>query len=148
MTGQANNIDYWLRRLDSSNPRERVNSLRSIAGRPLADSRLLAACERLLEDRTMAVLSLPYTFGEVRWNAVDAVVAVREAMGIEESVVLTDVFAPCSTTEIAELARAAGLPASQGGIDGDLKTLETLATMGLLPRQTIKRTPAIGNSKV
>lgn len=147
MADQENDVEYWLRRLDSANPRERVNSLRSIAGRPIADLRLLAACERLLADRTMTALSLPYSFGEVRWCAADAVVAVREALAISEPVVLTDAFAPCSTTQIGDLARTTGLPASPGGIDGDLRTLEMLAMMGLLPRQMVKRTPTVSGSR-
>jgi hypothetical protein len=136
-------VQYWIRRLSEGTPRERVNSLRSIAARPLADERLLRACESLLTDRAIAVLSIPYTFGEVRWCAADAVVALREVLAIDEPVILDDAFPPCTTTEIARLAAAAGIPASIGGIDGDLAALRALAASNVLPRTTIRRFPAL-----
>jgi len=61
-------------------------------------------------------------------------------------VVLPEAFAPCSATEIGDLARSAGLPFDAGGVEGVLLMLETLADKGLLPRRTVTRTPDVAVS--
>ena len=144
MAQNESDIEYLLHRLQSGTPRERATSLRSISVSPVADRRLLEACEALLEDRTITVLSIPYSFGEVRWSAADAVLALREKLEIDEAVVLPDAFWPCSTTQIWDLVRAAGLVSKLerlGGLEGDIRTLEELSAMALLPRRDITRKP-------
>jgi HEAT repeat protein len=133
------NVEYLLKRLASEDPRVRANTLNGIAANPTADRRLLAIAERLLDDRTICILSLPYKFGEVRWIAADAVAAVRAALSIDTPVVVDDVFAPVSTEEASKLAADAGLPTPMGGVEGVIQTLENLASMGRLPRRRITR---------
>lgn len=135
-------IEFFLDRLINGDARARAVSLNSLAGRPRADERLLAACERLLEDRTITLLSIPYEFGEVRWVASDAVASMRALMGRTEVVVIEDVFAPVSSGNVDKLAIEAGVPPStKGGIEGDIETLERVAAAGKLPRRRIKREP-------
>lgn len=134
-------IEYLLGRLASDDPRKRANTLRGIVAEPLADARVLAACEKLLDDRTITLLSIPYQFGEIRWVAAGAVAAVRGALGMKEPVVVTGVFPPCSTDAVEKLVREAGLPDNYSGIEGVLDALHKLAAMDRLPRRTITREP-------
>lgn len=138
-TEEQDNVEYLLKRLASEDPRVRANTLNGIAANPMADRRVLAIAERLLEDRAICILSLPYKFGEVRGIAADAVAALRAALSIEAPVVVDDVFAPVSTEEASKLASDAGLPTPMGGVDDVIQTLEKLASMGRLPRRRITR---------
>jgi hypothetical protein len=94
----------------------------------------------LLDDRTIALMSIPYSFGEVRWCAADAVASLRGVLGISEPVVITDIFAPVSGGKAMGLLKAAGVE-SKGGIDGTIEALEILAKMDRLPRRKITRAP-------
>jgi hypothetical protein len=94
----------------------------------------------LLNDKTMALISLPYSFGEIRWCAADAVASLRRVLNITEPVVIQGIFAPVSTARVVELARAAELQPGSG-VDGMIETLEILAEMDRLPRRKITRTP-------
>jgi hypothetical protein len=134
-------IEFVLGELASDDPRDRANVLRGLAAEPLADQRVLAACEQLLDDRTITLLSIPYQFGEIRWVAAGAVAAVRGALGIREPVVVTGVFPPCSTDTVEKLVREAGLPDNYSGIEGVLGALHKLAELDRLPRRTIRREP-------
>jgi len=133
-------IDRLVQRLEAAEPRIRANTLRSLAEQPIADTRLLEAAERLLDDRTLCLLSLPYQFGEVRWCAADAVAAIRAVLGRRDPVELADVFGPHSSDDVARLAAAAGITTS-GGIDGALQALEELRAMNRLPGRRIVRDP-------
>lgn len=119
-------------------PRQRAISLSGIALDPSPDPRLLALCEPLLDDRTIALFGQPYTFGEIRWLAADAVAALRRTLGIPDPVVIPDVFVPVSMGKAILMANAAGVPAG-AGLEGAIQALETLAKMGLLPRRRITR---------
>lgn len=128
------------RRYLQGTPRQRAIALQGLATDPPADPRILALCEALLEDRTIALLSLPFSFGEIRWLAADAVVSIRRVLGISDPVVICDVFAPVSGAKAVELAKQAGIE-KVAGIDGTIETLELLAKMDRLPRRKIVRTP-------
>jgi ADP-ribosyl-[dinitrogen reductase] hydrolase len=129
--------------LESGDARVRAVALNAVSARPHPDVRLLAACERLLADRAITIVSLPYSFAEVRWLAAEAVAAVRGALGSSESVVIEDVFAPVTASNVEVLAREAGVERSRtGGVDGTIETLECIAAVGKLPRRRIVRQPA------
>lgn len=119
-------------------------TLGRLADAPCADERVLEACERALEDRAMVLLTIPYSYGEVRWVAADAVVAVRAALGRPAPVVLEDAFAP--VTSVGPLAAAAGIEMEKGatGVEAAVRTLEKLAAMGKLERRRIKRPRSSG----
>ena len=102
----TDDLAFTLARLASDDPRTRARTLGFIAVAPTADAALLAACERLLDDRAITLLSLPYSFGEVRWFAADAVAALRQALGITTPVEIADALVPCTSDEVARLAAA------------------------------------------
>lgn len=135
------NIDSLLLRLASENPKTRANALRGLAAVPLADQRLLAAAESLLSDESLTLLGIPYTFGEVRCIAADAVAALRGALNNPEAVRLQQVPIPLSTNGIGALAREAGLEDTVSGIEGSLELLHRLREIGALPRRDLLRTP-------
>lgn len=128
-------IEYILERLGSENPRHRAMMLAGLSESPALDARVLAACERLLDDREIALLSLPYSFGEVRALATEPVALIRVGLGITEPVVAEDVMVIQDTSGVHCLAKAAGIPMESGpGVDGVLATLRKLAAAGQVPR--------------
>jgi hypothetical protein len=131
-------VTFWLGQLGSTDARARVRSLHAIAEKPVADPRLLAACEKLLADREVCLIQIPYRFGEVRVVAADAVSALRGKLGIPEPVIVADGFMPLTTDDVARLARAAGLP-MQAAVDGTIATLRELVAHGRVPTRTITR---------
>ena len=136
---ELSEVECKIKSLQGS-PQERVSALRGFSIAPLPDRRLLTLCEALLEDRTITLLGIPFTFGEIRWCAADAVASLRGVLGISEPVVIPDVFAPVSGGKAMGLLKAAGVE-SKGGIDGTIEALETLAKMDRLPRRKITRAP-------
>lgn len=122
------------------NPRDRITALRGISLAPLPDRRILALCEALLEDRTITLAGIPFTFGEVRWYAADAVAALRGALNISDPVVIPDAFAPVTAAVAEGLLKAAGVEV-KGGLDAVAEALGELAKQGRLPRHKITRMP-------
>ena len=140
----ADEIAHFLEVLGSDDERTRVRALHAMSRRPLRDERILAACEKLLDDRTITVFGIPYSFGEVRWVAADAVAAVRGVLGRTGDVVIEDVFAPVPSGRVGQLARdAAVMQSTRVGIDGEMETLERIAAAGRLPRRRIQRSPFV-----
>jgi hypothetical protein len=132
-------FEHYVESLNGT-PRQRAIPLQGISIDPSPDPRLLAPCEPLLNGRTIALLGLPITFGEVRWLAADAVASLRRVLGISEPVVIPDVFAPVSGGKAMGLLKAAGVE-FKAGIEGTIEALETLAKMDRLLRRKITRTP-------
>jgi hypothetical protein len=133
----AERFDFLVEKLSSERPRDRVYALRAIDMQPIADRRLLAAVERLLDDQTIAQLGIPYSFGEVRLLAARAVAALRWTLGINETVRLEGVIGPYSGNEAARLTQAAGVTSDKSGVDGQLDKLRQLQAMDKLPRRNI-----------
>jgi hypothetical protein len=136
---EQSELQHYIEFLNGT-PRQRAISLQGISIDPSPDPRLLALCESLLSDRTIALLGLPFTFGEIRWLAADAVASLRRILGISAPVVIPDVFAPVSGGKAMGLLKAAGVE-PKAGIEGTIEGLETLARMDRLPRQKITRAP-------
>lgn len=124
----------------AGSPRDRVTALRGLALAPIPDHRLLTLCEALLEDRTIALLGIPFAFGEVRWFAADAVAAMRGILNLSDPVVIPDVFAPVTAGQAEGLLKQAGVEVT-GGLDGIAEALEHLANADRLPRRKIVRIP-------
>lgn len=127
--------------LESPQAKDRVCALRCLAEAPLADIRILSAAESLLVDETLAVLSIPYTFGEVRWVAAEAVAALRGALQRSDEVRLVDVPTPLTPDGLGALSEAVGLAGVTGGVEGSLDAFARLRALGQLPRRSIVRMP-------
>lgn len=136
---QAGETEHKIRLLQG-NPCDRITALRGISLAPLPDRRLLALCEALLDDQTITLAGIPFTFGEVRWYAADAVAALRGALNISDPVVIPDAFAPVTAATAEGLLKAAGVEV-KGGLEAVAEALGALAKLGRLPRQKITRTP-------
>src|SRR4051812_8429421 len=94
-------MGYRLAQLSSADPRARARMLQAIAAQPVGNKELLSVCEKLLDDREVCLLSIPYRFGEVRFVAAEAVAALRATLGIHEPVRVLDTFTPCTTDDVA-----------------------------------------------
>ena len=112
--------------------------LLSLGEVPPTDPAVIAACERLLEDTTLAVIGIPYRFGEVRAVAVETVWAIRVNQGIDQAVVAPDVLRIVSTNEIGAMAREAGFELEGDGVEGTLRTLERLVAANKVPRRDVR----------
>lgn len=134
---EQSEIEHKLKFLQGT-PRERALALQGLSIAPMPDRRLLVLCEALLMDRTIALLGIPYSFGEIRWCAADAVASLRRVLNISEPVVIPDVFAPVSMDKAIQLVKEAGLKKT-GGIEGTIEALEVLAKTDRLPRRKIQR---------
>jgi len=136
---EANDVAYWLDRMALPNARDRVETLKQIAEAPIADARLLAAAEQLMDDREICIVQIPYRFGEVRFFAADAVAALRRLLGGTQPVILTDTFFPLTADDVSSYASAAGIERRNGGIEGEVETLRELRERSALTTRTITR---------
>ncbi|HEX3481484.1 MAG TPA: hypothetical protein VHT91_41005, partial [Kofleriaceae bacterium] len=102
-TTNPDEVTYFLEQLSSTSVSRRATALRSQAGRPLADPRLLARAEELLSDTSLCLLQIPLLYGEVRWRAAQAVAALRAALGKVDPVELRDVLVPLSANKACQL---------------------------------------------
>jgi hypothetical protein len=141
-TPDPDEVNYFLEQLSSADAFRRATALRSQAGRPLADPRLLARAEELLSDTTPCLLQIPYEFGEVRWRAAQAVAALRAALGKLEPVELRDAPVSIGVRKLAQLAEQHGLTSDQRGNEAMLDYFAQLRDRGLLPRRDIMEDPA------
>jgi hypothetical protein len=140
-SNHESDVQRLLADLESPQPQDRVYALRCLAEAPLADTRILAAAEILLADESLTVLSIPYTFGEVRWVAAAAVAALRGALHRSDEVRLADVPTPLTPDRLGALAEAVGLTDISGGIEGSLDAVARLRALGQLPRRNLVRMP-------
>ncbi|MFT3699674.1 MAG: hypothetical protein QM831_41380 [Kofleriaceae bacterium] len=134
----SSDVEFWLNELKSSVARDRVEALKRIAEAPVADVQLLAATERLLGDREVCLVQIPYRFGEVRFFAADAVAAVRQLLGNSDPVVVEGTFYPLTGDDVSKYADAAGV-ARELGMDGILATLRELVARNAIKTRTITR---------
>jgi hypothetical protein len=141
-TPNPDEVTYFLTRLPSANVLERATALRSQAGRPLADPRLLARAEKLLADTSLCLLEIPYLFGEVRWRAAQAVAALRAVLGKSERVELRDVLVPLTANQAARLAIEHAVTSSKAGNEGMIERLEQLRQRDLLRCRDVVEDPA------
>jgi len=141
-TPDPDEVKFFLTWLSSADVQERATALRSQANRPLADQRLLASAEDLLNDTTLCRLEIPLLYGEIRWRAAQAVAALRAALGNVEPVELRNVMVPLSANKACQLAEQHGATSAQAGNDGVLECLEQLRERGLLPRRDVVEDPA------
>ncbi len=110
----------------------RVAALRDLIREPLADARVLPFLEKLLNDTTPCVISIPYRFGEIRYLAAHALAVERTALGIAEPVRMNKIVYPLNTEELVSARKGASIK-GRGGVDGMLETFKLLRDMGQLP---------------
>jgi hypothetical protein len=116
---------------------ERVSMLQILADDPTGSPQILDAVQRLLNDSTIALLSIPYVVGEVRWAAAHALRAERRARGRTDPVILTDVPTPVNVATLGALARSANLPILPGA-EGLVETFGVLRDRRLLPTSSLR----------
>lgn len=74
-----------------------------LANNPSGDSRVLPYLENALEDSTICVISVPPTYGEVRFEAAYALATERKQQGIKEFFVLSQTFMPLSVEKAMQI---------------------------------------------
>ncbi len=137
-TATASKIEHQLGELGSSVPKDRANMLLSLGEVPPTDLAVIAACERLLEDTTLTVIGIPYRFGEIRAVAADTVWAIRASQGIDKVVIVPGALKVCTTNDVGNLAREAGIAMEGNGVEGVIRTFEKLVAANKVPRRDIR----------
>ncbi len=137
-TPTTSKAEHQLRELQAPEPKRRANMLRALAECPSTDPAVIAACERLLDDTALTLLSIPYRFGEIRAVAAEAVWANRHNLGIDQVVVVPSALPVCSTNDIGALAQRAGIEMEHGGVEGVLATLVKLVAADQVPRRDLR----------
>lgn len=137
---------YEAESLQSADLSRLVSRLKGIRRTPSGDVRVLPYLEALLDDRRACLVSIPYTYGEVRWLAAYALAAERAAAGIAAPVRLERVAAPLDTEKVfaAEQAASHGEPgglSKQGGVEGVLEVFDALRQRGDLPLYDVEFLP-------
>ncbi|AGY56351.1 hypothetical protein [Gloeobacter kilaueensis] len=123
-------------RLSSNEAAQRAITLRSLTSEATGDPRLIPLIEKLLQDRSPCITSLPPIVGEVRWLAARALASERGTQGSNETVVLEQVAKPISTNALNRLEDEYDIDAP-GGIEGLLLSFAQLQKMGKLPLEDI-----------
>jgi hypothetical protein len=101
-------------KLRSEDPRERVAALRALLVAPDPTSEVAAAVDQLLEDRTIAILSIPYRFGEIRYLAAEVAASIRAAAKqFDNPVVLEPGYRTMSLTQMGPLLDQTGCDTSK-----------------------------------
>ena len=101
-------------------------------------SRLPRSCSR---DRKICLIQIPWRFGEVRGEALDAVAALRYVLHNFEQVVIEDAFFPLTIDQIGPKARAAGVESQLLGHEGVIEQLRQLRARGLVSTLKLTRDP-------
>lgn len=130
-------FNEFVKDMQSENLSLRVAGLKVLRQRPSGDKRVLSHLERLLEDKTPCLLSIPFVYGELRWLAAQALAAERAKLGINQPVYLWNVVKPLNSKGYATARRAANIK-GEGGLEGVLKNLVILRDMGCLPMVDLK----------
>jgi hypothetical protein len=99
---------------------------------PSGDARIIPYLERLLHDKTLCLMGIPYIYGEIRWLAAHALMAERSKLGIGEPVELRNVVRPIDGKAFSRARKAANLARGRGGVTGVLESLQILRDMGHL----------------
>lgn len=121
--------------LASDDPTTRVLVLLDLAEHPTGRPEVVAAVRRLTDDRTPAVIRVPYAFGEVRWVAAYALIAELRAQGRVEQISIEDIAEPLDVNELGVLELQAGI--NRGGLDGLRESYAELRDRGLLRTTTL-----------
>lgn len=130
-------VEEVLAMLAAPEARDRVLMLQAITDPPTGSARLTHALETLTEDTAVTVLTIPYTFGEVRWAAARALAAVRRAQGPGDPVLLTGVPAPLGVEAVIALAAEHGI-GTGGGVEGLIAAYVELRDRGLVPTTDLR----------
>lgn len=128
-------VSYFLGRLKSANLEERAITLSTLKAHPIADERVAAALELLLDDRGICVLQLPYQFGEIRWQAAHALAAVRHALGKTGTINLAAVPGPINLADLAVMASEQKVPQAPKGsvVEQSIFEFDALRKVNALP---------------
>jgi hypothetical protein len=134
-------IPWVLGLLTSDTPRDRVYGLTAVAHRGTTDAAVLRCCEALLADHTITVLGIPYSFGEIRSCAAEAVVVLRRLRGESPPVTVIDLMKTQPAGASRGFARQAGIAPEHAAdpITAEIATFTAVANH--LPRYTLVRRP-------
>jgi hypothetical protein len=108
--------------------------LEGLEGRPSGDVEIRAAVRALLEDRTPVRLWIPFEYGEIRWRAVRALSAERQAVGEPPMAMPEDVPLTLDGNQVSALSTACGMDRLRGGSEvkyGAMRDRGLLPTHGM-----------------
>jgi hypothetical protein len=112
--------------------------IKVLIGYPSGDPRLLPYLEALLDNKTLCIISIPFTHGEIRYLAAHALADERAKQGIDLPVKVT-VIQPLTAVQIGNLTREAGIESSLG--EGVFTKLQKLIDLKKAPTIDLNLNP-------
>jgi hypothetical protein len=127
--------------LSNASPREVAIAMDLMLREQSGDPRVIPLIERYLHDRTVTLLWIPLTYGELRWRAAEALSAEYTAQNLGRTVILEDAVEPLTGDEIGLLVERHGIvitnsPPELGGYS--IAAYQALRDGGFLPRFRIE----------
>ena len=110
-----------------------VHALNQLIREPIKDESIVPYLEKLLDNKTVVLIQIPYRFAEIRYLAITALARLKT----NKSIRIENVLKPLDTVEVVDLANISGLK-TQGGVEGTIKTIEQLREFNVLPTFTLK----------
>ncbi|WP_162240343.1 hypothetical protein [Nocardia arizonensis] len=102
---EEDNFEYVAKTLQDEDEEERLSTLWTLVHLPLSDERIVPYLQEAMNDTAVAILELPYVYGELRWLAAQALFREYCALGINATVELRGVPKPLDSSEMGEFLR-------------------------------------------
>lgn len=118
---------------DLQNPELIANTLNILIKYPIKDERLIPYLEKLLDNKTIVLIQIPYRFAEIRYLAITALARLKTTKTIR----IEDVLKPLDTEEVVDLAIISGI-STTGGVGGIIKAMEQLREFKILPTMNMR----------
>lgn len=110
-----------------------VHTLNQLIREPIKDERIVPYLEKLLENKTVVLIQIPYRFAEIRYLAITALARLKT----NKSIRIENILKPLDTEEVVDLAIISGINTT-GGVAGIIKAIEQLREFNVLPTLTLK----------
>lgn len=131
------NLGFLVKYLTYGDVQERVSMLRVLKHDPLVDKQIYPHLEQLLLDTTPTIVSIPFSYSEVRWLAAHALASLRVADHATDIRQIAGLITPLDSGKLGVIRRAAGISRTLSWQDAFVQ----LRAAQHLPLCTIELTP-------
>ena len=129
---EQDDFEYVRNQLLNGSAEDRVITLNGLWSDPFADARLLPYLQPLLQDTTPCMVSIPFEFAELRWVAINALIAEQNACGVFDDFHINGVTIPYDSQELSQVAKRAGYIGKGSGVSGQIDEFAAMRAQGFL----------------